>query len=280
MFRGGWVENLVKNLLLYIILTAVGLLFALPFLWTISTALKESAQIWQFPPRWIPNPFQWQNFPEALKIMNFLLHLKNTLIVVFTSLVGVLFSCTLVAYGFSRFRFGGRNLLFIVLLSTMMVPPQVTIIPIFIIFTKLQWVNTFKPLIVPAFFGYPFYIFLLRQFFMTIPYELDEATIIDGGDYFTIFWRIILPLSKPALATVSIFHFIGAWNDFFGPLVYLSENTKYTLAVALAAFRGVYWTYWHYLMAASVVVALPCLLLYFFAQRFFIQGITLTGMRG
>jgi len=270
----------IKKIILYVVLTSTGFFLALPFLWTLLTALKEPAQIWIFPPQLIPKPFVWQNFPKAFSVMHFVLHLKNTLIVVFGSLAGVLLSCSLVAYGFARFRFPGRDILFIILLGTLMIPAQVTIIPLFIIFVRIGWVNSFKPLIVPAFFGYPFYIFLLRQFFMTIPRELDEATIIDGGSYFTIFAHVILPLCKPALAAVIIFHFIGSWNDFFGPLIYLNDNTKYTLSVALANFQGVYGTHWEWLMAASIMVALPCIVLFFFTQKFFIHGIALTGMKG
>jgi len=271
---------IIKNTFLYIILIAFGILFMIPFLWMMSSSLKVSEQIFLFPPEWIPEPFVWKNYPEALKSMNFLPQLKNTLIYTFSTIIGSVLSSCLVAYGFARFEFSGRNFFFILMISTMFIPPQVTIIPTFIVFTFLGWVNTYKPLIIPAFFGVPFYIFLLRQFFMTIPKDLDEAAIIDGCGYLRIFTHIILPLSKPAITAIVIFRFVWTWNDFFGPLVYLNESKKYPLSLGLAMFRGIYSTEWNQLMAASLVVLLPCLVIYFFAQRYFIQGITLTGMKG
>jgi len=272
--------NLLTKIFFYIVLSGLSIGFLIPFLWMISTAIKKPEYVWVFPPQWIPNPVVWKNFPEALKIMNFSFHLRNTLIITSLTMLGTLLSSSLVAYGFAMFRFKFREVLFMLLLSTMMLPSQVTIIPLFIVFTSLRWVNTFKPLIIPSFFGSPFFIFLLRQFFLTIPRELNEAAIIDGAGYFTIYRKIILPLSKPAIASVAIFQFMGAWNDFFGPLVYLNQMEKYPLSLALYAFRGVYSTDWHYLMAASVVITLPCLIVFFLAQRYFIQGITLTGMKG
>lgn len=271
---------LLTKFALHLLAIGLGIIFILPFLWMITTSLKVPAQIWVFPPEWIPRPLHLTNYKDAIRMMNFAGQLSNTVVITATTMVGVLLSCTLVAYGFARFRFRGKKFLFTVLLATMMLPSQVTIIPQFIVFTKLGWVNTFKPLIIPAFFGIPFYIFLLRQFFMTIPRELDEAAIIDGCSYPVIFSRIMLPLSKPAVATVAIFHFMGVWNDFFGPLLYLNDMDKYTLAIGLASFRGLYSTYWGPMMAASLMVMLPCLALFFFAQQYFIQGITLTGIKG
>lgn len=272
--------DILIKIIFYVLLSGLSIIFILPFLWMISTALKAPEQVWVFPPQWIPNPILWKNFPEALKSMNFTLHLKNTLIITGFTMCGTLLSSSLVAYGFAMFRFKFREILFMLLLSTMMLPSQVTIIPLFIVFTSLGWVNTFKPLIIPSFFGSPFFIFLLRQFFLTIPKELNEAAIIDGAGYFTIYRRIVLPLSKPAIASVAIFQFMGAWNDFFGPLIYLNQMDKYPLSLALYAFRGIYSTDWQYLMAASIVVTLPCLVIFFLAQRYFIQGIALTGMKG
>ncbi len=272
--------DVLIKIIFYILLSGLSIIFILPFLWMISTALKAPEQVWVFPPQWIPNPIVWKNFPEALKSMDFTLHLKNTLLITGFTMCGTLLSSSLVAYGFAMFRFKFREILFMLLLSTMMLPSQVTIIPLFIVFTSLGWVNTFKPLIIPSFFGSPFFIFLLRQFFLTIPRELNEAAIIDGAGYFSIYRRIVLPLSKPAIASVAIFQFMGAWNDFFGPLIYLNQMDKYPLSLALYAFRGIYSTDWQYLMAASIVVTLPCLVVFFLAQRYFIQGIALTGMKG
>jgi len=272
--------NIVTQIVFYTLLTTLSIGFLLPFAWMLSTALKKPEQVWLFPPQWIPKPIIWKNFPEALRVMEFSLHLKNTLTITGLTLCGTLISSTLVAYGFAMFRFKFKELLFMLLLSTMMLPSQVTVIPLFILFTSLGWINSFKPLIIPSFFVSPFFIFLLRQFFLTIPKELNEAAIIDGAGYFTIYRKIIIPLSKPAIASVAIFQFMGAWNDFFGPLVYLNEMKKYPLSLALYAFRGVYSTEWQQLMAASIVVTLPCLIIFFLAQRYFIQGITLTGMKG
>ena len=202
-------------------------------------------------------------------------------IITFATMVGTLLSSSIVAYGFARLRARGRDVLFMILLSTMMIPPQVTMIPVFALFKLLNWTDTFKPLIIPNFFGGAFFIFLLRQFYMTIPIELDDAAKIDGCSYLGIFSRIILPLTKPALATVAIFSFMWSWNDFMDPLIYLNSRDKLTLTLALNRFTGMYgMTAWNLLMAASLVVALPCFVLFFFAQRYFIQGIVVTGLKG
>lgn len=264
----------------YVLLTVLGIVFSVPFLWMLSSSLKVEADIWYYPPRWIPDPIVWSNYPEALQFMHFPSLLYNTLFITATSMAGVLLSCSLVVYGFARFRFPARDVLFVILLSTMMLPAQVTMIPMFIIYRELGWLNTYKPLIVPSFFGNAFFIFLLRQFVMTIPTELDDAAKIDGCSYIGIWWRIILPLSKPALATVAIFSFIGNWNDYLWPLICLNDTDKFTLALGLARFRGLYYTQWGYLMAASVVILSPCVAIYFFAQRYFVEGITLSGLHG
>lgn len=264
----------------YLLLTGLGFLFALPFLWMVTSSLKVEADIWNYPPTWIPEPVMWTNYPEALELMNFSRLLRNTVLITGVNMIGTLLSCTWVVYGFARFKFPGRDFLFLLLLTTMMLPAQVTMIPLFILFRELNWLNTFFPLIVPAFFGNAFFIFLLRQFFMTIPTELDDAAKIDGCSYVGIWWRILLPLSKPALATVAIFTFIGTWNDFLLPLIYLNDQNKFTLTLGLATFRGLYDTQWGYLMAASIVVLLPCLVVFFLAQRSFVEGITFSGLQG
>ena len=203
----------------------------------------------------------------------------NTVIVTLLAVLGELISSAVVGYSFARLRWKGRNLLFVVVLATMMLPRQVTLIPVFIIFRSLDWINTFAPLVVPSWFGVPFYIFLLRQFYMTIPFDLDDAAAIDGCSRLGVFWRIVLPLSKPVLASVAIFSFQYHWNDFFQPLIYLFDNEKFTLALGLRFFQGNYGTEWHYLMAASLVVMLPLILVFFFAQKIFIQGVVYTGFK-
>ncbi|MEZ4683296.1 MAG: carbohydrate ABC transporter permease [Caldilineaceae bacterium] len=231
---------------------------------------------------WIPNPPQWDNYGEALNNPSFkyLLFLKNSLIYAVLSTIGTVISCSFVAYAFARLRWWGRDFWFVITLSTMMIPYPVTLIPLFLIFRDFGWIGTFKPLIVPSFLGTPFFIFLLRQFFLTIPMDLSDAARIDGAREVGIFWHIILPLTRPALITVALFTFLGSWNDFLGPLIYLNDGSKYTLAVGLAAFRGQYRTQWDLMMAASTVVTVPIVVLFFFAQKRFIQGITLTGMKG
>ena len=264
----------------YITLTGLGLIFSLPFFWMLSSSLKVEARIWIYPPQWIPDPFLWRNYPEALTLMHFGQALRNTVFLTVVGTLAIVLSSSWIVYGFARFRFPGKNVIFLVLLSTMMLPDQVTMIPRFIMFKELGWLNTYLPLLVPAAFGDAFYVFLLRQFFMTIPTELDDAAKIDGCSYTGIWWRIMLPLSKPALATVTVFSVIRGWNDFLWPLIILNDSEKFNLALSLATFRGLYSTQWGYLMAASVVSLLPMIILYFFAQRYVVEGITLTGLKG
>jgi multiple sugar transport system permease protein len=266
----------------YIILGVAALAFLLPLLWMISTSLKPKEQIFVYPLIWIPNPPQWSNYLLALNnpSFKFLLFLQNSLIYAVASTIGIVISCSFVAYAFARLRWWGRDFWFVITLSTMMIPYPVTLIPLFLIFKEIGWIGTFKPLIVPNFLGTAFFIFLLRQFFLSIPLDLSDAARIDGASELGIFARVVLPLSRPALATVALFTFLYAWNDFLGPLIYLTDGSKYTLAVGLAAFRGQYRTQWDLMMAASTVVTVPVVILFFFAQKQFIQGITLTGMKG
>ena len=223
---------------------------------------------------------QWSNYTRGLTFIPFFQELRNTLTIALCCVFGTLLSCSLVAYGLSKIEWRGRGPLFIIMLSTMMLPGQVTMIPVFAIFVKLGWVDTFLPLIVPAFLGSPFFIFLLRQFFMGIPKELSEAAKLDGCSEFDIYRRLILPLSKPALATVGLFTFIGSWNDFMGPLIYLVNESKYTLSLGLAMFTGQYSSEYGMLMAVSTVVTIPIIILFFFTQRTFIQGMTMSGIKG
>ena len=274
--------RLVSQLLAYLILISGGIVIMIPFFWMISTSLKKQWDVYQFPPVWIPNPVQWQNYVQALSVYPFELYVLNTLRIVFFTCLGTVLSCSLAAYGFSRLRAPGRDLFFVILLGTMMLPYTVTMIPIFMVFNALKWVDTFKPLIVPSFFGNIFYIFLLRQFFLTIPRELEDAARMDGCSSFMIYWRIILPLSLPAIATVTIFQFMDSWNDFLGPLIYLSDESHRTVALALAYFQGSarIGPQMHLLMAVAFVALIPPLLLFFFAQRLFIQGIVFSGVKG
>jgi ABC-type glycerol-3-phosphate transport system permease component len=270
----------VSRVGVYLLLAVGCLAYGAPLLWMISTSLKTPAAIMAQPPQWLPNPVVWRNYTEALTILPFNLFLRNTVFITFWTMVGVALSCTIVAYGFARLSFRGRDFWFVVLLSTMMLPGQVTMIPVFMIFRALGWINTFKPLIVPSFFGDAFFIFLLRQFYMTIPRELDDAATVDGCGRFTILWRIHVHLMKPALAAVAVFSFINGWNDFMGPLIYLTDMKMMTLAVGLNLFRGQYYSYMHYMMAASTATLMPVLAVFFIAQKYFIQGITLTGIKG
>jgi ABC-type glycerol-3-phosphate transport system permease component len=274
-------RTLIRTLA-YLLLTAGAAVIMIPFFWMISTSLKKQWDVYQFPPVWIPIPAQWTNYKQALTTYPFGRYLLNTLTIVASVNLGTLLSCSLAAYGFSRLRAPGRDILFVLLLCTMMLPYTVTMIPVFMLFNRLGWVDTFKPLIVPAFFGNVFYIFLLRQFFLTIPRELEDAARIDGCNPFQSYWRIVLPLSKPALATVAIFTFMDSWNDFLGPLIYLSDESRRTLALALAYFQGSarVGPQMHLMMAVAFVVLIPPLLLFFFAQRLFIQGIVFTGVKG
>jgi ABC-type glycerol-3-phosphate transport system permease component len=225
----------------------------------------------------------WENFVLGWTHVPMTRYLLNTLYITVVAIVGVVSSSSLVAYGFARLRAPGKEVLFVILLSTMMLPQQVSLIPNFLLFKQLGWLNSYRPLLVPAFTAAPFFVFLLRQFYMTIPYELDEAARIDGCSTFGIFWRIILPLSKPAVATMAIFVFFNRWNSFLWPLIYLRSPEKYTLAVGLSFFhsqQGSSLTPWNELMAVTLLVALPPLLVFFLAQRFFVQGIALTGIKG
>ena len=224
--------------------------------------------------------FRWENYIEAMIAVPFHTYAVNTIIVVFGSMAGMLISTTLVAYGFSRFRAPGLGVLFLILLSTTMLPSQVTLIPTYILFSKLGWIDTLKPLIVPSFFAGAYDVFLLRQYFMTIPLEMDDAAKIDGCGTMGILFRILLPLAKPAIATLCIFHFMWAYNDFFTPLIYLQHQQNFTIALGLQSFNAFRARRYDLLMAASLVTVLPCILLFFFAQRIFIQGIVFTGVKG
>jgi multiple sugar transport system permease protein len=262
-------------------LTLFSVLFVVPFLWILSTSLKGNDQIFTIPPQWIPTTFRFRNYEEIFIRMPFLLYLRNSVFVTGLTMVGVVGSSSLVAYAFAMLRWPGRNVLFVVLLATMMLPMQVTMIPVFVLFKEFGWLNTYKPLIVPAFFGGgAFNIFLLRQFYLSIPREIADAARIDGCSEFRIYWNIMLPLAKPALATVTIMTFMFSWNDFLGPLIYLSEKSQGTLALGLSMFVGQYQSEWGLLMAASLLMMIPMILVFFFFQKYIIQGFTMSGIKG
>jgi ABC-type glycerol-3-phosphate transport system permease component len=271
----------------YVTIITLAVSFSLPFYWMASSALKNDVQVFTIPPIWIPSPAYWNNFWDAWTSLDFNLFTYNTVVKYgIPATVGTVISCAVVAYGFARLRWPGRDMLFAVCLATMMLPGQVTLVPLFVTFKNLGWLNTYRPLVVPSFFGGAFFIFLLRQFFMGIPFELSDAARIDGANEFGILWRIILPLSKPALAVVALFRFMGAWNDYFGPLVYVNIERQWPLALGIQKLRGGVYEIGYarlaypYLMAVSAIVTLPILIAFFFAQRTFIEGISLTGLKG
>jgi len=275
-------KELTWKIFVYILLGGGSIIFLIPLFWMFSTALKEETQVFAYPPQWIPSPAVWENFPRALTSVPFIIFYKNSFVISASCILGAILTAPLVAYGFARLRFPGRGLLFLILLSSMMLPYHVTLIPLFIIYRYLGWIDTFKPLIIPFFFGgAPFFIFLLRQYYMTIPLELDDAARIDGCSEFGIYSRIMLPLSKPVLMVVVIFTFMWNWNDFLGPLIYLRGIEKMTVALGLNFFQSTrYGTKMTLLMAASFTAIIPCMLLFFFGQKYFLRGITLTGSKG
>lgn len=268
-----------RLVLRYLLLAGAAVLFLAPLYWMIASSLKPEYDVFARPPIWWPNPPRWQNYVEALTKLPFQRYAVNTLIIAVFSVVGYTLSCTVVAYGFARLRAPGKDTLFVLMLATLMLPYPVVMIPQYVIFSELDLVNTFWPLILPAFLGSPFYIFLLRQFFMQIPPDLEDAARIDGANLGQILWHIMLPLARPAMATVAIFSFQFAWNDFLAPLIYLQDQSKYTLMLGLSFFRSSFQVNWAYLMAASLTVALPVIILFFIAQREFIEGITLGGVK-
>jgi multiple sugar transport system permease protein len=264
----------------WIVLLAGAIVMMFPIFWLVTTSLKTKKQIFRFPPVWIPDPIRWQNYTDALRAQPFDRYAMNTLIITVASIVGVLASSSLVAYAFARLRFPGRDILFFLILSELMLPQTVTLIPRYIEFKQFGWIDTWWPLIVPNYFGNAFFIFLLRQFFRTIPRDLSDAAKVDGASEFRIFWQIILPLSRPALTVVAIFTFLYNWNDYLEPLIYITSEEKYTVSLGLANFRDQLSTEWGMLMAGSVMAIVPVIVLFFAAQRYFIRGVVLSGLKG
>ena len=260
-------------------------MFLAPFYWTIASSLKSVTEIFLFPPTWFPAEPQWGNYPEVFQRVPFALFTLNSTIVTSLALLGTLLTSSLVAYSFARFRYPGRDLFFMLTLSTMMLPYEVTLIPTYLMFNKIGWLDTYLPLTVPYWFGgNAFSIFLMRQFFLTIPRELDDAARIDGANFLRIFLSVLLPLSGPVLATLSVIGFIQHWNDFLGPLIYLDSRPKYTIALGLRYFQNVQGLggepMEHLLMAAAVIFTVPCIVIFVLSQRYFVKGIVMSGMKG
>jgi multiple sugar transport system permease protein len=255
-------------------------LFLTPLYWMVITALKSDQELTQFPPTLIPHDPQWSNFIEAVQFIPFGTYLWNTSVITFFSILGAAISNPIIAYGFSRIQWPGRDKVFYFVIATIFIPFPVLMVALFDIFARIGWVNTFLPLIVPMFFGNPFWIFLIRQFMMQIPNEISDAARVDGAGEFQVFYRIILPLCKPAIAVVAIFAAVHAWNDFLGPLIYLQDESKYTLAIGLQFFRSLHDVEFSLLMAASTLIVLPIVAIFLLFQRFFVAGLTVGGVKG
>jgi len=269
-----------RALVVYAVLTILGLITALPFIWMLVSSLKEPGTLFLYPPQWIPRPARWLNYVELLQRMPFLTFFFNSTKIAILVVIGQLWACSLAAYAFARFQFPGRDTLFGITLSCLMVPHQVTLIPQFVIFYKLGLMDRHLVLWGPAFTGGAFGIFLLRQFFMTLPGELEDAALIDGASRFGIYWRIFIPLSKPALTTLAIFTFMGSWNNLLGPVLYLSTRSKLTLTIGLAMLYHAWGaTPWHLVMAGAVISVVPILIVYIMGQKYFVQGIVMTGLK-
>ncbi|MDB5056847.1 MAG: carbohydrate transporter rane protein 2, family [Chloroflexi bacterium] len=272
--------------IVFAVLCALGAVVLIPILWMVSTSLKADADIFTNPPTWIPSPIQWHNYTDVVSncsygnCFSFGANLKNSLTVTIPVVIGVLLSSSIVAYSLARINWPGRNILFGLVLATMMIPNWVTIIPLYLIFNKIGWIGTFLPLQIPGWTGDAFSIFLLRQFFSQLPQEMFDSAAIDGANHFGIFWRLVLPLSKPVLSVVVLFSFMNTWTDFLNPLIYLSDPSMNTLMLGQFSFFGTHATAWSQLMASNVMILAPLVILFFFTQRLFIEGITFTGLRG
>jgi len=276
----GWWWKTLRITLTYAILATGSVCFLIPFVWMLSTSLKQLDQIMVYPIQWIPAPFVWSNYSKVFEAVPFLQYTFNTVIITSFGIIGSLLGSSLAAYSFARLRYPGKKILFFVMISTLMIPSWVTLIPSFILFRTLGWLDTYLPILVPAFFATPFNTFLLRQFFLTIPTELEDAARIDGCSTLRIFWSIILPLAKPALATISIFAFFYYWNNFLDPLIYIQSQSKFPISVGIALFAGEQSSNYALMMAAATMALTPPRILFFLTQRFFIQGVVVTGVKG
>jgi multiple sugar transport system permease protein len=271
---------LAGKTLAYFLITLTALSMVFPFYWMVTTSLKSEARVFRFPPEWIPYPPLWSNYVYIFSELPFGQYVFNSLKISLLWTLGVVLSSSLAAYAFARVRFWGRNVLFLITLAALMIPGQITMIPLYVIMVRIGWVDTHYPLIVPAFFGSAFGIFLMRQFFLTIPTELNDAAKIDGCSHFGIYWRILMPLAKPVIATLSLFSFMGSWNDLLGPVIYLYDEELFTLPLALTRFSGMYYTAWAYMMAGATISLLPILLIFLFTQQYFVRGVVLSGLKG
>ncbi len=257
---------------------AVG--YLMPFFWMLSTSLKAENQVYDYPITWVPDPIMWANFPGMFTTAPFVTYLINTVVLTSLGVLGSIVGSSMAAYGFARFRFRGRSVAFGIMLATMMIPIWVTIVPSYILFARIGWIDTYLPLLVPGFFAAPFNTFLMRQFFLSIPQELDEAARIDGAGSIRIFLQIILPLSKPVMMIVGLYAFLNYWNDFLGPLIFLQTQSKFPISLGIMNFVGSQIQNYPYMMAAAMLSMLPCLILYAVAQKWFIQGVVITGVKG
>jgi multiple sugar transport system permease protein len=274
--------RLRTQIVTYAVLGLGTIIIMIPFFWMLSTSLKTSQDIYVFPPQWIPDPIRVANYGDVMTILPFWTYARNSFIIVASVVFGTVLSSSFAAYGFAHLRAPGRDAIFLVVLATLMLPTTVTLVPLYIGFNRIGWVNTYWPLIAPAFFGTPFYIFLLRQFYLTIPRDLEDAAKLDGASPYRIWRDVFLPLSKPALATVAVFTFFTTYNDFFGPLIYLTDDSKRTLAVALSYFTGSpdAGPQMNYLMAMTLLVTIPSLVVFLVAQRHFVRSIVTSGIKG
>lgn len=277
----------IGRAILYLIVIVASILFLFPFVWTILSSLKTPWELRTFPPTWLPETPQFYNYAEVFNRVPWGGWMWNSTIVASLSTIGSVLSAAVVAYSFARFRYPGRNLIFMITLSTMMLPTEVTLIPLYLMFSKIGWMDTYKPLIVPSFFGGgAFLIFLLRQFFMSIPLDLDEAARLDGASYLRIFWQILMPLSIPAVATAGVLTFMGQWNEFMHPFIFLNTKAKYTVAVGIRYFQAVAGSSEvmepteHLLMASAIMMTTPIIIMFFLAQRYLVQGIVMSGIKG
>lgn len=276
-FKRTSVNRQTKKIVSYLLMTAIGLVLITPLLWMVFTSLKPMEEIVRYPPTFFPEKIVWQNYLDTITAFPFWRYARNTLLITVLVVFGNVLSNSFIAYGFAKLDFPGKKLMFALVLSTMMIPGFVTMIPQYVLFSKIGWVGTYLPLIVPSFFGNAFNIFLMRQFYLSINDELIEAAEIDGANHFYIWSRLMLPLTKPALITIAINSFNAAWNDFLGPLLYIQDQEKYTLQIGLQVFQNQATSQWNYLMAGATLVLIPTILMFFFAQRYFIEGMDLTG---
>ena len=276
-FKKTSVNRQTKKILSYVLMTVIGIILIIPLLWMVFTSLKPMEEIVRYPSTFFPEKIVWENYLDTIAAFPFWRYARNTLFITVLVVIGNVLSNSFIAYGFAKIDFPGKKLMFALVLSTMMIPGFVTMIPQYVLFSKIGWVGTYLPLIVPSFFGNAFNIFLMRQFYLSINNELIEAAEIDGANHLYIWSHLMLPLTKPALITIAINSFNAAWNDFLGPLLYIQDQEKYTLQIGLQVFQNQATTQWNYLMAGATLVLIPTILLFFFAQRYFIEGMDLTG---